>query len=138
VTDVLVKYTYFGDANLDGVVDGSDYTLIDNGYHNKLTGWGNGDFNYDGVVDGSDYTLIDNAYNQDYASPAAAIASVATQIAPQGASVPEPSMCAVVIIAGSLMSRRRRGGVTPPMIDGPRCMGGGDPAPTSNIPGIFQ
>jgi MYXO-CTERM domain-containing protein len=63
LTDVLVKYTYYGDANLDGVVDGSDYTLIDNGFANHLTGWYNGDFNYDGVVDGSDYTLIDNAFN---------------------------------------------------------------------------
>ena len=31
-TDVLVKYTYFGDANLSGKVDGSDYSLIDIGY----------------------------------------------------------------------------------------------------------
>jgi hypothetical protein len=62
-TDVIVRYTYYGDANLDEQVDGSDYTLIDNGFNNKLTGWSNGDFNYDGVIDGSDYTLIDNAYN---------------------------------------------------------------------------
>ncbi len=62
-TDILIKYTYFGDANLDGVVNGSDYTLIDNGFNNKLTGWRNGDFNYDGVVNGDDYTLIDNAFN---------------------------------------------------------------------------
>ena len=67
-SDILVKYTYFGDANLDGHVDGSDYTLIDNGYNTRttgapLTGWFNGDFNYDGRVDGSDYTLIDNAFN---------------------------------------------------------------------------
>ena len=30
--DILVKYTYFGDANLDGKIDGSDYSLIDAGY----------------------------------------------------------------------------------------------------------
>jgi hypothetical protein len=72
--DVLVEYTYIGDANLDGKVDGSDYSLIDNGYLNHLTGWFNGDFNYDGVVDGSDYTLIDNAFNQQGASLAAQIA----------------------------------------------------------------
>jgi hypothetical protein len=62
--DVLVKYTYYGDANLSGKVDGSDYSLIDAGYKNTAkTGWYNGDFNYDGVVDGTDYTLIDNAFN---------------------------------------------------------------------------
>ncbi len=62
-TDVLVKFTVVGDANLDGVVNGSDFTLIDNGLNNKLTGWRNGDFNYDGTVNGDDYTLIDNAFN---------------------------------------------------------------------------
>jgi fibronectin-binding autotransporter adhesin len=30
--DVLVKYTYYGDTNLDGKVDGTDYARIDNGY----------------------------------------------------------------------------------------------------------
>jgi hypothetical protein len=63
VTDLLVRDTYYGDANLDGRVDGSDYTKIDNGFTTHLTGWINGDFNYDGKVDGSDYTLIDNAFN---------------------------------------------------------------------------
>ncbi len=61
---ILVKYTYYGDANLTGEVDGSDYSLVDNGYTQKLTGWYNGDFNYDSVVNGSDYTLMDNAFNR--------------------------------------------------------------------------
>jgi hypothetical protein len=68
VNAVLIRYTYFGDANLDGKVDGSDYSLLDNGALNHLTGWQNGDFNYDGVINGSDYTLIDNAYNQQGAA----------------------------------------------------------------------
>ncbi len=67
-SDVLVKYTYYGDANLDGVVNGSDYTMIDNGFNNGLSGWQNGDFNYDGSINGSDYTLIDNAFNTQGAS----------------------------------------------------------------------
>ncbi len=54
-TDVLVKYTYFGDANLDGKVDGPDYARIDAGFlsNGSLHGWYNGDFNYDGKVDAS-------------------------------------------------------------------------------------
>jgi hypothetical protein len=75
-TDVVVKYTYYGDANLDGKVDGTDYSKIDNGYLLHLTGWQNGDFNYDGVINGSDYTLIDNAFNMQGASLAAAVADV--------------------------------------------------------------
>ena len=74
-SDVLIKYTYYGDANLDGKVDGSDYADIDNGFTGHLTGWANGDFNYDGVVDGSDYTLIDNAFNMQGVTMAAVIAA---------------------------------------------------------------
>ncbi len=62
-TDILIRYTYYGDTNLDGQIDGSDYTRIDNGFFNHLTGWENGDFNYDSSIDGSDYTLIENAFN---------------------------------------------------------------------------
>jgi hypothetical protein len=76
--DVLVRYTWFGDANLDGQVDGSDYSSIDAGYSSggALTGWVNGDFNYDGAIDGTDYALIDNAFdNQGTAVPAAQAAA---------------------------------------------------------------
>ena len=110
--DVLAMYTYYGDANLDGAVDGSDYTLIDAGFNGHLTGWYNGDFNYDGVVDGSDYTLIDNAFNNQGATlgsnPAALVASSTAQIAGTSA-VPEPASLGVLAIGGlSLLGKRRR------------------------------
>jgi hypothetical protein len=63
-TDILVKYTWYGDANLDGKVDGSDYSRIDSALQSGATGWYNGDFNYDGLVNGTDYALVDNAFNQ--------------------------------------------------------------------------
>ncbi len=84
-TDILVKYTYFGDTNLDGRVSTPDYSRIDNGYLSHLTGWANGDLNYDGTVNGSDYTLIDNAFNmQGTARPSVQIAGKAasTSLAP--------------------------------------------------------
>jgi autotransporter-associated beta strand protein len=34
-TDVLVKYTYFGDANLSGTVNAMDYEAIDNGFNSQ-------------------------------------------------------------------------------------------------------
>jgi hypothetical protein len=69
--DVLVKYTYYGDADLSGAVDGADYSLIDNGFNAGLSGWVNGDFNYSNSVDGADYALIDNAFNSQPATPLA-------------------------------------------------------------------
>jgi hypothetical protein len=107
-TDVLVKYTYYGDANLDGTVTGADYQQIDTGFGLHLTGWQNGDFNYDGVVDGSDYSLIDNTFNQITATGASALAIVA---APADlSSVPEPTTLALLAMGtiGVLGSRRRR------------------------------
>jgi Subtilase family len=61
LTDVLIKYTYYGDANLDGVVNGDDYTLTDNGFNTFLSNWVNGDFTYQGSVGAADYMLIDNS-----------------------------------------------------------------------------
>ena len=57
-----------------------------------LTGWYNGDFNYDGVIDGSDYTLIDNAFNNQgsqLTTPTALVATDTAQVAPS--AVPEPA-----------------------------------------------
>ncbi len=60
--DVVVKYTWNGDANIDGVVDADDYFLADSGYITQAGGWCNGDFNYDGRMDSDDYFLIDSAF----------------------------------------------------------------------------
>jgi Dockerin type I domain/PEP-CTERM motif len=108
-TDVLVKYTYYGDANLDGKVNAADYLAIDSAFNSgTLTGWQNGDFNYDGKVNGDDYTLIDNAFNTQGSVVIAAVpAAPAEQIA--SAAVPEPASLSVIgISAAGLLLRRRR------------------------------
>jgi PEP-CTERM motif len=62
-SDILVKYTYYGDANLDGKVNFDDYARIDSGFNSGATDWFNGDFNDDGKVNFDDYALIDPAFN---------------------------------------------------------------------------
>ena len=70
-SDVLVKYTYFGDADLDGQVDNSTTTcggrLVS---PSSLTGWLFGDFDYDGSVDyATDYDLWWSAGRQPVKAP---------------------------------------------------------------------
>ncbi|MBC8105617.1 MAG: PEP-CTERM sorting domain-containing protein [Anaerolineae bacterium] len=62
-SDILVKYTYYGDTDFNGLVDFDDYSRIDSGFNNNRTGWSNGDVDYNGIVDFDDYSLIDQAFN---------------------------------------------------------------------------
>jgi hypothetical protein len=98
--DTIVKYTYFGDTNLDGVVDASDLANTLAGINGGLTGWVNGDFNYDGAANGTDLNLL-------LASLSGQSISYGNGDSTSGA-VPEPSGLAVLALAVPLMSRRRR------------------------------
>src|SRR4029079_19098706 len=62
-SDVLVKYTWYGDSDFNGRVNFDDYVRTDNGFNNHLSGWLNGDFDLNGVVNFDDYVLIDLAFN---------------------------------------------------------------------------
>ena len=59
-TTLLLKYSFVGDANLDGQVDALDYERVDLNIGNVgLFGSADGDLNYDGMVDALDYEQID-------------------------------------------------------------------------------
>jgi hypothetical protein len=121
---ILVKFTYVGDATLDGVVDIDDYLQLDAGYtqHQPAT-WVNGDFNYDGVINGLDYAYIDASYAAQGGPLAEGmIAEHTAEFGQQyvaalagleagGSSVPEPGTLGVMGLGAMLLLRRRRGGV---------------------------
>jgi hypothetical protein len=71
---IVGKYTYFGDANLDGQVTGDDYTVIDANLGTTPSEgleWLSGDMNLDGSVTGDDYTVIDANLGLGAGSPVA-------------------------------------------------------------------
>ncbi len=117
-TDVLVMYTYAGDANLDGKIDVADYARLDFNLPLHSAGWFNGDFNYDGKIDVLDYGIIDmNVRAQDApfstASDALAATSQVARLTDDSvATVPEPCSSAVFVFgaasAGGIRTRRRK------------------------------
>jgi hypothetical protein len=60
---VLVRYTYYGDTDFNGIIDFDDYSRADAGFNTHRSGWLNGDFDGNGVLDFDDFSLIDLAFN---------------------------------------------------------------------------
>jgi len=117
---ILIKYTYTGDANLDGIVDMHDYTLLDYSYlHGGVglggaTGWVAGDFNYDGVVDYRDFVLADASlalHGSPLADSMAATHAVEfgeAYVDSLAAAMPEPASLALLLLGAVPLTRRRR------------------------------
>ncbi len=114
-TSLLFKPTWYGDANLNGMVDLDDYVRVDRGMAKGLTGWFNGDFNYDDLIDSADYGLIDRVYVQQGAPLSPEFLAMresqfgAEYVQSLLASVPEPSTTlAAVSLAAFVLPRRRQ------------------------------
>lgn len=73
-----------GDANLDGIVSGADYTIWADHYEMPNAAYTDGDFNGDGFVSGADYTIWADHYGDSARS----------------AAVPEPATIALAAIMG--------------------------------------
>jgi hypothetical protein len=101
--DVLVAYTYNGDANLDGRVNADDYFRIDSGFLDQPQDptYAEGDFNYDGTINADDYFSIDSAFlGQTGTLKGRGVNAIA--------AVPEPEVGALLTGLGLLGRRRRR------------------------------
>jgi hypothetical protein len=91
-TDVLVKFTYTGDGNLDGAVTFDDYAAMDAAFFGTIPnlGWATGDVNFDDVINFDDYAVVDQAFFKQGAPLSGEIGA---------AAVPEPK----TLLAGVLL-----------------------------------
>jgi len=127
---VLVKYTYPGDSNLDGIVDlDNDFSLFVDGYNKQISNpgalnagnlWVNGDYNYDGTTNlDNDFSIFVDSYATYTQNPAqlaqlnAIINSMDLTTAQKNqllSVVPEPGtwVLAAISIAGLSLGRKRR------------------------------
>jgi len=113
---IEVMYTLLGDANLDGLVNTSDFNIVAANFNQSITGWDQGDFNYDGLVNTADFNELAANFNQGVSGAATAgdIAAldafaVANGLSLTTSSVPEPANAVLLMAVGSgILCRRRR------------------------------
>jgi hypothetical protein len=113
-TSVLMAFTRTGDANLDGVVNDDDVTIVGASYAPGVpqAAWALGDFDYNGFVDDDDVTLLGAFYDPLAAPLAGPPAEPGASGSADGvAAVPEPAtlkLLGVMFFAWAVYAVRRR------------------------------
>jgi hypothetical protein len=106
---VEIKYTLYGDLNLDGVVNGTDFGLLAAQFGKVASNWDQGELNYDGVVNGSDFALLAANFGKSDAVAAVETPTVTTKATSMLISVPVKATSLVAVHKGR--RRHGRGGV---------------------------
>lgn len=101
-TAVLVKYTWAGDADLNGTVNFADQLRLVQNYGGTEKAWSQGDFNYDGFVNFTDLLYLTHNYNRSGLSPEVPFETLSE------ATTPEPAW-SVFVLASLCAVRRSRG-----------------------------
>jgi autotransporter-associated beta strand protein len=103
-TALLLRFTFFGDANLDGTVNLQDFNRLAANFGASGKVWSQGDFNYDGLVNLADFNRLAANFGLAAAGP---------HVTPEdwaalAAAVPEPGAGALAMIGALLLRRVRR------------------------------
>jgi hypothetical protein len=106
---IMVRYTLYGDVNLDGTVNFNDFAILAAHFNQTNASWDQGDMNYDGKVDNQDFQMLAGSYHQSLGAAITALPA-SEQEALRGAltSVPEPSALALLTSSVLVGMRRRR------------------------------
>lgn len=111
-TTLLVKYTWYGDGNLDGAVNIQDLYLLASHFNTAGTDWTGGDFNYDGLTNAVDLGLLARNWQAGISAPLGSSLDLDVLLTGLGlpvAQVPEPASAGLVALSlVKLVARRRR------------------------------
>jgi hypothetical protein len=106
-TSMLVKFTFFGDSDLDGDVDVADLGNLASNWQSTAP-WTRGDFDYTGFVDVNDLGLLASNWQAGVGSPLGpSLGEALASVGLGAAAVPEPANLGLVPLLG-LLARRRR------------------------------
>jgi hypothetical protein len=70
-TAILLKYTYYGDANLDGTVNLQDFNRLAANFGRSARHWSHGDFNFSGNVNLADFNRLAGNFGRSGLAPTA-------------------------------------------------------------------
>ncbi len=70
---IEIRYTLLGDANLDGTVNGSDFSILSANFGLGYTNWDQGNFLFGSSVNGSDFSALSANFGQGMTLPAVAL-----------------------------------------------------------------
>ena len=80
-TSVLIRFTYTGDANLDGQVDLADLSILASSWQMAGRQWCQGDFNYSDSVDLTDLSLLASNWQKILPTPVGMAVSLSSEVA---------------------------------------------------------
>ena len=98
---VLVRFTRYGDADLDHVVDLDDFTRLAGHFGQSNAFWHQGDFNYDGAVNLADFNLLAGNFGLSATGPTVTPADWSAL----ASAIPEPGATASLLVI-ILLARR--------------------------------
>jgi hypothetical protein len=108
-SETLVRYTRYGDSDLNGTVNLADFNALAANFGQTNRVWSQGDFNYDGTVNLTDFNALAVNFGLSAAGP---------EVSPQdwaalASAVPEPTTALLLLVGGvpasaGMRPRRRR------------------------------